>query len=75
MHFINILFLLPLAQATTYYIEGGLCSNKHTCEVHKEYDDPASLCNGRAGHYAGTGNNGRESCTPPNTRCTYTWEC
>ncbi|GKT43273.1 uncharacterized protein ColSpa_03454 [Colletotrichum spaethianum] len=53
----------------------GTCSADLTCEIDTQYASPEVACGNMNGKFAGSGTNGRTSCTPVNTKCTYTWQC
>jgi hypothetical protein len=78
MQFINLLVLFApaLAQATIWNLS-GTCSSSLTCDIDQKYTDPVNVevCGNGNGHFAGSGKGGRLSCTPPNTKCTYVWQC
>lgn len=73
---VTVLMPLALAQAATWNLS-GTCSADLTCEIDTQYTAPElpEVCGNRNGRFAGTGNEGKTSCTPENTKCTYVWEC
>ncbi|KAM5522804.1 hypothetical protein BFJ69_g11749 [Fusarium oxysporum] len=67
----------PLATCTIYDITGS-CDNSDiglVCVITTSVVNPAKVCNGKAGAYAGDGINGMTSCTGIGSPCTYVWRC
>ncbi|KAI3572250.1 hypothetical protein IWW34DRAFT_763533 [Fusarium oxysporum f. sp. albedinis] len=75
MRFTTILaFWAPMAIcAVETWNLTGTCSGDHLCD--QILSRTNSVCNGRAGRYAGTGKGGREWCDKKGTACTYVWQC
>ncbi|OHW99597.1 hypothetical protein CSPAE12_01750 [Colletotrichum incanum] len=71
---ILIAWLVPMALASTWNLS-GTCSTDLTCEIDTQYTSPDLVCGNSNGHFDGSGHDGKTSCTPKGTKCTYVWTC
>ncbi|OHE95867.1 hypothetical protein CORC01_08864 [Colletotrichum orchidophilum] len=77
MQFFTIVALLaPLALTETTWLLTGTCLSDNTCGIDSiNHSNTTDLCNNTTGRFNGKGNEGKTSCTPANTPCSYVWTC
>ena len=76
--FVILIAVSHAEKATRAFVITGTCNQQSVCDVDLKYADPNSKtegCTGGPGKFSGSGINGRTSCTPPGTKCSYLWSC
>ncbi|KAJ3525216.1 hypothetical protein NM208_g11734 [Fusarium decemcellulare] len=73
MRFTTLLaFWAPVAMCEIHNLTGS-CTSDGLCTYTTSVVNPAEVCKGKAGNYAGSGINGRTTCTGLGSPCTYVW--
>ncbi|WQF89900.1 hypothetical protein CDEST_14914 [Colletotrichum destructivum] len=70
-----VAFLVPMSLAAAPWNLSGTCSSGLTCEIDTKYTSPKVICGKWVGKFSGTGTNGKTSCTPAGSMCSYSWTC